>query len=146
MQAVAKMLALSSRKAVDVVFPALAMTRNSATLVASLLLDLLSHAAALSHRLQTAVTAFRGAFVCIDLPCACYAAAVFEKLGAEEAKMGGASVPGFLRTHPLTEDRVKNVKKQLPAASLVYEASDCEESRKHVLDSIFGPRSLVVRE
>ena len=76
----------------------------------------------------------------------CCAAAVFQKLGAEEESMGQDRVPGFLRTHPLTQDRIKNVQKQLPAASLVYEASGCEETRKVALDSIFGPRSVVVRE
>lgn len=78
---------------------------------------------------------------------ACYdpsaAAAVFQKLGVEEAKAGGAQVPGFLRTHPLTEDRIRNVQKQLPAASIIYDASDCESSRSHMLDSMFGPQVAV---
>ena len=60
--------------------------------------------------------------------------------------MGGDKVPGFLRTHPLTQDRVKNVQKQLPAASLIYEASDCEETRRVTLDSIFGARPVEVWE
>lgn len=73
------------------------------------------------------------------------AAVVFQKLGAEEVKAGGAHVPGFLRTHPLTEDRIKNVQKQLPAASVMYNASDCGSSRQHMLDSMFG-RSIAVEE
>lgn len=73
----------------------------------------------------------------------CAAAAVFQKLGVEEAKAGGAQVPGFLRTHPLTEDRIRNVQKQLPAASIIYDASDCESSRSHMLDSMFGPQVAV---
>ena len=80
---------------------------------------------------------------------ACYdpsaAAAVFQKLGAEEAKAGGAQVPGFLRTHPLTTDRIANVQKQLPAASILYDASDCQSSRRHMLDSMFG-QSVMVHE
>ncbi|KAA6419203.1 hypothetical protein WJX79_002881 [Trebouxia sp. C0005] len=81
---------------------------------------------------------------------ACYdpaaAAAVFQKLGAEEAKAGGAQIPGFLRTHPLTENRIKNVQKQLPAASVIYEASGCEGNKRYMLDSMFGPHSIVVEE
>lgn len=73
---------------------------------------------------------------------ACYdpaaAAAVFQKLGAEEAKAGGAQIPGFLRTHPLTENRIKNVQKQLPAASVIYEASGCEGSKRYMLNSTFN--------
>jgi hypothetical protein len=76
----------------------------------------------------------------------CNAAAVFQKLGAEEAKAGGAQIPGFLRTHPLTEDRIKNVQKQLPAASVIYEAAGCEGSKRYMLDSMFGPHSIVVEE
>ena len=71
---------------------------------------------------------------------------MFQKLGAEEAKMGGAQVPGFLRTHPLTEDRIKNVQKQLPAASRLYELSGCEGSRKFMLDSMFGRQATLVQE
>ena len=80
----------------------------------------------------------------ISAPCnACAAAAVFQKLGLEEAKAGGAQIPGFLRTHPLTEDRIRNVQKQLPAASIIYDASDCQGSRSHMLDSMFGPQIAV---
>lgn len=72
-------------------------------------------------------------------------AAVFQKLGAEEVKAGGVQVPGFLRTHPVTKDRISNVQKQLPAASIIYDASDCEGSRRHMLDSMFG-RQIAVHE
>ena len=75
--------------------------------------------------------------------CDCAAAAVFQKLGLEEAKAGGAQIPGFLRTHPLTEDRIRNVQKQLPAASMIYDASDCQGSRRHMLDSMLGQQILV---
>ena len=76
----------------------------------------------------------------------CNAAAVFQKLGAEEAEAGGAQIPGFLRTHPLTEDRIKNVQKQLPAASVIYAAAGCEGSKRYMLNSMFGPHSIVVEE
>lgn len=46
---------------------------------------------------------------------ACYdpsaAADVFAKLGAEEAKAGGAAIPKFLRTHPVSSDRIVAIKK-----------------------------------
>jgi len=74
------------------------------------------------------------------------AAAVFQKLGAAEAKAGGANIPGFLRTHPLTENRIKNVQKQLPAASIIYDASECGENKKFMLDSMFGSQSIAVKE
>ena len=76
----------------------------------------------------------------------CNAAAVFQNLGAEEAEAGGAQIPGFLRTHPLTEDRIKNVQKQLPAASVIYAAAGCEGSKRYMLNSMFGPHSIVVEE
>ena len=71
------------------------------------------------------------------------AAAVFQKLGAEEVKAGGAQVPGFLRTHPLTADRIKNVQNQLPSASIIYDASDCQGIIQHMLDSMFGSQIAV---
>lgn len=76
------------------------------------------------------------------MPCA---AAVFQKF-AEDEERAGDNIPGFLRTHPLSQDRIKNVAKQLPSASLIYESSDCEETRRFTLDSIFGPRSVTVHE
>ncbi|KAL3138676.1 hypothetical protein ABBQ32_006432 [Trebouxia sp. C0010 RCD-2024] len=78
---------------------------------------------------------------------ACYdpsaAAAVFQKLGAEEAKARGAQIPRFLRTHPLTEERIRNVREQLPAASIIFDAADCQSSRRYMLDSMFGPQVAV---
>lgn len=45
---------------------------------------------------------------------ACYdpeaAVSVFEKLGEAEKKMGGGYIPRFLRTHPLSSDRVEKIK------------------------------------
>ena len=84
-------------------------------------------------------TVLEAALMCL----ACAAAAVFQKLGAQEVKAGGAQIPGFLRTHPLTEDRIKNVRKQLPAASIIYDAADCQAGRRHMLDSMFGPQIAV---
>ena len=71
---------------------------------------------------------------------------MFQKLGAEEAKAGVSQIPGFLRTHPLTEDRIKNVQKQLPAASVIYEDSGCQGSKRYMLDSMFGPHTVAVEE
>ena len=65
---------------------------------------------------------------------ACYdpsaAATVFEKLGeAERRAGGGASIPAFMRTHPLSDKRVKRVRAELPAARLLYEKAGCSLPR-----------------
>ena len=66
---------------------------------------------------------------------ACYdpsaAATVFEKLGEAErrASGGGAGVPAFMRTHPLSDKRVKRVRAELPAARLLYEKAGCSLPR-----------------
>ena len=61
---------------------------------------------------------------------ACYdpsaAVEVFEKLGREEAKAGGGRTPGFLRTHPVSGDRVAAIRKMLPRAAILGEAAGCE--------------------
>ena len=65
---------------------------------------------------------------------ACYdpsaAATVFEKLGeAERRAGGGGNVPAFMRTHPLSDKRVKRVRAELPAARLLYEKAGCSLPR-----------------
>lgn len=64
---------------------------------------------------------------------ACYdpsaAATVFEKLGEAERRAGGGSVPAFMRTHPLSDRRVKRVREELPAARLLYEKAGCSLPR-----------------
>ena len=64
---------------------------------------------------------------------ACYdpsaAATVFEKLGEAERAAGGGSVPAFMRTHPLSDRRVKRVRAELPAARLLYEKAGCSLPR-----------------
>ena len=49
------------------------------------------------------------------------AAIVFRKLGQMEKEHGLDKMPGFLRTHPQTEARIKNVHAQLPAARQIFE-------------------------
>lgn len=62
---------------------------------------------------------------------ACYdasaAATVFEKLGREEKKSGMSAIPAFLRTHPVTEERVRNIKAMVPKTSLLAEESGCND-------------------
>lgn len=41
-------------------------------------------------------------------------------------------VPEFMRTHPLTDARVENVKKQLPEALRIYEAGGCQARRQRL--------------
>ncbi|KAL6767291.1 hypothetical protein ACKKBG_A39385 [Auxenochlorella protothecoides x Auxenochlorella symbiontica] len=64
---------------------------------------------------------------------ACYdpaaAASVFQKLGAAEKKMGGTAMPKFLRTHPLSDERVARIKEELPKALGMYELAGCESLR-----------------
>ena len=64
---------------------------------------------------------------------ACYdpsaAATVFEKLGEAERRAGGGGVPAFMRTHPLSDRRVKRVRAELPAARLLYEKAGCSLPR-----------------
>ena len=64
------------------------------------------------------------------------AVSVFEKLGAEEARQGGAAaaVPAMLRTHPVTSDRIKRIKEMLPRAEELRLAAGCDSS----LFSAFG--------
>lgn len=61
---------------------------------------------------------------------ACYnpmaAASVFRKLGLEEKKAGMA-IPSFLRTHPVTEERVKNIKAMVERANALSAESGCDE-------------------
>ena len=60
---------------------------------------------------------------------ACYdpsaAVEVFSKLGLEEEKHGGNSIPAVLRTHPVSTDRIKKIKAMLPQAEALREASGC---------------------
>ncbi|KFM23532.1 Mitochondrial metalloendopeptidase OMA1 [Auxenochlorella protothecoides] len=64
---------------------------------------------------------------------ACYdpaaAASVFQKLGAAEKKMGGTAMPKFLRTHPLSDERVARIKEELPKALGMYELAGCGSLR-----------------
>lgn len=64
---------------------------------------------------------------------ACYdpsaAATVFEKLGEAERRAGGDGIPAFMRTHPLSDRRVKRVRAELPAAMLLYEKAGCSLPR-----------------
>ena len=46
---------------------------------------------------------------------------VFAKLGAEEAKHGGNMVPAVLRTHPVSSERIRKIKEQLPRAEYMRE-------------------------
>jgi predicted Zn-dependent protease len=63
---------------------------------------------------------------------ACYdpaaAASVFSKLGEVEARHGGNTVPKFLRTHPVSSDRIASIKKMLPRATALGEAAGCDGS------------------
>lgn len=74
---------------------------------------------------------------------ACYdpaaAAVVFRKLGEMERKRGLDKMPNFIRTHPQTEARIANVKKQLPDAMMVYEANCQQPAARDLLDLFFHP-------
>lgn len=63
---------------------------------------------------------------------ACYdpeaAVQVFSKLGKMEAKSVGAAVPKFLRTHPVSEDRIARIVEMLPKAKNLAEISGCSTS------------------
>ncbi len=63
---------------------------------------------------------------------ACYdplaAASVFRKLGLEEKK-AGVAIPSFLRTHPVTEDRVKNITSMVEKATALSLESGCDEMK-----------------
>merc|ERR1712130_267353 len=61
---------------------------------------------------------------------------VFQKLGAFEKKTSVGSTPGFLRTHPLSETRVKQVQKGIPSARQTFELSNCGR-RKASMSDIF---------
>lgn len=50
---------------------------------------------------------------------------VFQKLGDYERQGSTASIPGFLRTHPITDKRVSAVRKELDAARQTFELSGC---------------------
>ena len=62
------------------------------------------------------------------------AATVFEKLGEVERRASGGggagAVPNFMRTHPLSDRRVKRVKQELPAARLLFEKAGCALPRE----------------
>lgn len=62
---------------------------------------------------------------------------VFQKLGAIEKRSAVAKIPGFLRTHPLTETRVKRVKEEVPAARRTYEDSGCYTRRSMLADVLW---------
>lgn len=53
------------------------------------------------------------------------AVSVLQKLGEAERRSSTAAIPGFLRTHPLSDKRVERVREELPAARLTYELSQC---------------------
>lgn len=84
---------------------------------------------------------------------ACYdpasAVEVFTKLGREEAKQ---AVPKFLRTHPVTSDRVTSIKKMLPRAEALGQSAGCGVSgrrlrrqfERDVSDDLLGRRVGVV--
>ena len=67
---------------------------------------------------------------------ACYdpsaAARVFTLLGAVE-RQAGVHVPAMLRTHPLSEARVRRVERELPAAMEIWSASGCELGPRRAL-------------
>ncbi len=56
---------------------------------------------------------------------------MLQKLNAHEKAMekAGAVMPAFLRTHPLTEERVKVVRELLPEAYRLYHESGCGIAR-----------------
>ena len=57
---------------------------------------------------------------------------VFQKLGDYERQSSTASIPGFLRTHPITDKRVTAVRKELESARQTYELSGCMRWRSAV--------------
>lgn len=61
---------------------------------------------------------------------ACYDPAasisVFTKLGEAERRNGGFSIPKFLRTHPVSGDRIKIIQKQLAKAKMLGEGMGCD--------------------
>ena len=57
---------------------------------------------------------------------------VFQKLGDYERKSSTASIPGFLRTHPITDKRVKSVQKELDSARQTFELSGCSRYRSEI--------------
>jgi predicted Zn-dependent protease len=61
---------------------------------------------------------------------------VFQKLGDYEKRTSVGSTPGFLRTHPLSDDRVKRVGVEMPSARQTYELSECGR-RKVALSDVF---------
>ena len=50
---------------------------------------------------------------------------VFQKLGAAEKDSDVGTIPGWLRTHPVTEKRVRRVEEEVPEARQAYELSGC---------------------
>ena len=64
---------------------------------------------------------------------ACYdpeaAVEVFSKLGRMEARTVGATVPKFLRTHPMSQDRIARIKEMLPKAESLFEQAGCKTSK-----------------
>ena len=65
---------------------------------------------------------------------ACYdphaAVSVFRKLGEAEAREGGAAgVPKFLRTHPVSTERIAAIEAMLGTAEGLYELQGCEAAR-----------------
>lgn len=67
---------------------------------------------------------------------ACYspeaAVTMFEKMGKAEVK-AGVAIPKFLRTHPVSEDRVQNIKKLIPKASMLSESNGCRPAMRDFL-------------
>lgn len=57
---------------------------------------------------------------------------VFQKLGDFERKSSTSSIPGFLRTHPITDKRVTAVRKELDSARQTYELSGCTKWSRRV--------------
>ena len=57
---------------------------------------------------------------------------VFQKLGDYERRSSTASIPGFLRTHPISDKRVTAVQKELDSARQTFELSGCMRWRSAV--------------
>eukprot|EP01025_Chloroclados_australasicus_P056410 TRINITY_DN6962_c1_g1_i2.p1 TRINITY_DN6962_c1_g1~~TRINITY_DN6962_c1_g1_i2.p1 ORF type:complete len:236 (-),score=31.84 TRINITY_DN6962_c1_g1_i2:211-918(-) len=62
---------------------------------------------------------------------------MLKKLGrAEEMMTGGGKAPTILRTHPVSDERVSVVQKELPSALDIYESNECSQKKGDLLDSM----------
>lgn len=69
------------------------------------------------------------------------AASVFQKLEQVEKKGGADTIPKFLRTHPVTAKRIKEVQANLPAAEMTFWESGCGVKNDFMAGWVAGANS-----